>query len=154
MCIAYGIRVKMAVNIKINKRKIKQKIEKANLAVEITVGIHKEEDARSESDLSNAQIGFIHEFGVGVPQRSFLRSTLANNKREYRKQLQKIVNSGSKKKLKKSLALQAEMDVKDTITKGIPPPLADSTIKKKKGQDTPLIDTGQFLESIKGKVIK
>jgi hypothetical protein len=46
----------------------------------------------------------------------------------------------------------AQGDIQVRITEGISPPLADSTLRKKKNKTTPLIFTGQLLSSATFKV--
>ena len=121
-------------------------------------------------------LGVIHEFGasipkrnITIPERSFLRSTFDKmfdtwremNKTLFMKIFTKSFSSSYSKGIDKALDVMGQTiqrDVKNTITKGIPPPNADSTLKAKMrkgrwnkkslGVPKPLIDTGQMLNSI------
>jgi len=63
-------------------------LQESNLSVKI--GILAEKDARTlqspldeGKNMSNATIGMIHEFGMGVPQRSFLRKPIQEQFQKY-----------------------------------------------------------------------
>lgn len=94
-------------------------------------------------------IGAVHEFGSpsrGVPERSFLRSTLNDNKLKYKikfKKLSKSIVSGliTKNKALQILGAQLQSDVIGTISLGISPEL-------KSREGTPLRDTGHLIQSI------
>jgi hypothetical protein len=114
--------------------------------------------------ISVAELAATHEYGLGVPERSFLRATVDKGRERYLASMQKAMKAtvvyASKHKsswdpLKsvslKRLALVIEGDVKAAIAAGIPPPNAQRTIDKK-GSSTPLIDTGQLRRSILGQV--
>jgi len=108
-----------------------------------------------------AQLGATHEFGLGVPECSFLRSTFDLNKDKYLRFLVRGMGDeiyaaakdkrpfGSKdSKTLKQLALKMEGDVKLRIgRRQIPPPNAPSTIARK-GSSTPLVDSGQMRRAI------
>ena len=132
------------------EKKFRKKLDNK---VKITVGVHEEESSRFDGK-NNVEIGTKHEFGIGVPQRSFLRSTIFENTKAYIKALKNIGRITEKKDRQKAceeLAVQVETDIKEKIKSNIPPPNAMSTVRKK-GSTTPLIDTEQLLSSIKGKV--
>ena len=119
---------------------------------------------RADGTLSNVEIGTIHEYGAaGMPERSFLRSTMEENQAKYRKMMalglrQMFVLRGVELKagaerLMDLVGMRAAADVKKKITDGIPPPNAPSTIAAK-GSSTPLVDTGQLLNSISWAVVE
>lgn len=135
----------------------------------ITIGIHGAEgdaihdDATFAEDgalepgraLTVAEVGAFHEFGLGVPQRSFIRAwfdeSVEKNRELLRSQLALVV--AGKLPLETALervALKCEADVKRRIRNRIPPPLAPETVRRK-GSSVPLIDTGQLRASIRGK---
>lgn len=98
---------------------------------------------------STIMVGAVHEFGSdarNIPQRSFLRMTLNNNKKKYAAKMKKIAQQeiSGKSKLEKSMQLMGVLvqgDVVSRMTTGISPKL--------KGRDgTPLIDTGHLRQSI------
>ena len=92
-------------------------------------------------------VGIAHEFGTEtLPERSFLRATLAENKQKYRNFMKripsKIINGQSKSETEmERLGLVVSSDCKSRIYDGIEP-------KKKRGEGVPLIDTGHLVESI------
>lgn len=112
-----------------------------------------------------AQIAARHEFGIGVPERSFLRATFEANKRTYQGLMveglaDELLSSIKQRRAfdaksaasMKRLALVMEGDVKKRIAAGIPPPNSPRTIKRK-GSSTPLIDSGVLRRSI-GSIIR
>lgn len=98
-------------------------------------------------------VGTVHEFGSpsrGIPQRSFLRSTVREKRRSYKIMFKKIAKQivDGKIDMKKGLGLiglQVSTDVKEKITDIKSPAL-------KYRQGNPLIDTGHLRQSITYKV--
>lgn len=94
-------------------------------------------------------VGTVHEFGSpaqGIPQRSFLRSTVTSNRRKYRdllKKLAKKVIDGkfSMKKALGVLGLTVQTDVRENITDLKTPPLQYR-------EGNPLLLTGHLRQSI------
>lgn len=125
----------------------------------VTVGIHSDAGQHDDAGMTVAQLGAIHEYGsdaAHIPERSFLRSAMAKNRKKYRDNIAKIVDSALKGKRDARdgmglLGRQAEGDIKLTIRDLKDPPNAPSTIAQKKGVDNPLIDTGQMLNSVRWK---
>lgn len=104
-----------------------------------------------------AEIAATHEFGSRpgkvprVPERSFLRRTFLNEKDRFQKTLtlaaKRVVEGMPVTQALHAVGEMAAAAVKRTISTGphIPPPLAASTIKRKKGKRRPLVDTGRNL---------
>ena len=137
----------------------------------VTVGFHADAEpyeAGAGEPANVAQIASFHEFGDGVPQRSFFRPTMDGNREKYGALLartMKLVLEG-KLKVAKGLALvglQAAVDLKQAITDLDSPPLAEATIARKlaksglrgkkaaayaEGGANPLIDTGHMRQSV------
>lgn len=119
----------------------------------IDAGVH------DETELTVASIGFIHEFGGGnSPERSFIRSTTTEKKKEiiaFQKKLMRKIVAGVLT-TDKALGLLGEF-VADLITQKIvdisDPPNHPSTIAKK-GSSNPLIATSQLKNSITYEVNK
>lgn len=93
-------------------------------------------------------VGTVHEFGSdsqGIPQRSYLRSTMIEKKRDYKKLFSKlslkIVRGMEVKKALGIIGLQAQTDVQAKIESIDSPPL-------KNREGNPLIDTGHLRQSI------
>lgn len=123
------------------------------------VGVMQDGEAAS-GELTMAALAVIHEFGApsaGIPERSFLRSTLAENRAEYVKMAGRLVRGimlgkFDTEKALNMLGARVANDVKAKIKGGIPPENADSTIARK-GSSKPLIDTGRLLGSITWSVV-
>jgi hypothetical protein len=127
---------------------------------ELTVGIHEVEgsEPKKESDgetgpATLAEIASYHEFGLGVPRRSFIADWADENKARHEEQLRKMAQAivaGKVDSPETGLARLGALyvgEVQRRIAQGIDPPLAESTIKRK-GSSKPLIDTGQLRTAI------
>lgn len=106
------------------------------------------------SGLSVLEVGTFHEFGLGVPRRSFIRDWYEENQEPSAKRLEvcsELVVSGKKTAVGAAelLGLWAQGSIQARIAAGPSdwPPLAASTIKRK-GSSKALIDTGQLRSSI------
>jgi hypothetical protein len=128
-------------------------------SMRVKVGVQGREAAQVRpGGLTMVGLATIHEFGAptaNIPQRSFLRSTADANRGTYARVLEGAV----KKLVKKPQAFKAKAelfrlgervraDVIKRIKAGIPPPNTPATIAGKKGENVPLIDTGQLISSI------
>lgn len=98
---------------------------------------------------------------IVIPERSFIRSTIDENRDEYRKEIKRLAALVLDGKLteEKALAifgLRVEGDIQARIQGGIAPPLKAATIKRKtvagKKGTTPLIGSGQLVASITSEV--
>lgn len=128
----------------------------------VSVGVQKSAGQHDESEagVTVAQVGFWNEFGTETsPERSFMRSTVADNREAYRQIMRKIVNrevqlvaAGSQSVFYRDLGKfgqKVQNDIQARIVDIRTPPNAPSTIAAKKGVDNPLVDTGQLLNSIR-----
>jgi phage gpG-like protein len=92
-------------------------------------------------------VGAVHEFGTSkVPERSFLRSTVIEKKRDYKTMFRKLTFKIIKGDIDSRTALgliglQVQTDVQDKITDIDSPPLVYR-------EGNPLIDTGHLRQSI------
>ncbi len=146
--------MKSKVRIKKQALKAIKRIEKIakNLKgpSKVKVGLPKGSNAYPDGT-SVIMVGAVHEFGSparNIPQRSFLRSTVNNNRQEYRrinKKLASKIISGDldSKQALGLLGLKVEGDVKQRITDIKIPPLK-SPSKKRGGSPNPLVDTGHL----------
>lgn len=117
---------------------------------------------RQEGNLTNAEIGIIHEKGSisgKIPRRSFIEMPLTLKLSRYIRAVgQKIVNGLTKENLKKSyrdLGILAERIIDGAFSSagfGRWPENTPSTIKNK-GSSRPLIDTAQLRKSIASRVV-
>lgn len=126
----------------------------------VTVGIHGDGD--HSNGMSIVQIGEIHEFGLGVPQRSWLRGWYDERKHLLSKaiaaELQAVITAkaGSLKGKPylvalKRFAVAVQASIQKRIASNIPPPLSPVTIARK-GSSVALIDTGLLRSSITAQV--
>lgn len=114
----------------------------------------------SKSQLDLVRIGAVHEFGApnrGIPERSFLRSTVDDKRNDIDIFLKKNYERYTQNQISLKRALgeigeyltnQVQLKIKNRI----PPELAEETKRRKtvngKVGDVPLIDTGQMIQSI------
>jgi phage gpG-like protein len=135
-------------------RRLRDRIKGIGTAY-VKVGIVGSGAQADHNGLTNAELMAIHEYGApkaNIPARKPIRRTFADKRDELR---------GIQRKLAKAL-LRGTMDVdhalgvlgawgagaiKKTIADGLEPPLKEATIKRK-GSSTPLVDTGQLINSI------
>jgi len=101
------------------------------------------------------EIASFHEFGRGVPERSFIRNTVDAKASDYKahiryladQMLAKITGQMSAKKSLEIIGQLVQSNILTAIESGIPPELSEKTIKRK-GSSRPLDDTGQLKSSI------
>lgn len=125
--------------------------------VAVLVGVRGEET--DDEGTSLALIASANEFGTRdghVPERSFLRRTVAENQRDYEEMLAGAVDDYVEDgiPLTRSLGLigaAAVGDVQDTMVAVDDPPNAPSTIARK-GADNPLVDEGVLKAAITWKI--
>lgn len=109
-------------------------------------------------------IATIHEFGsrrARIPERSFLRATVRAHQQDIRRLMrsavQAVMKGANAREEAEKIALRMEAATKRTLTLLRTPPLAPSTIARRKAltgdaDPNPLIDTGQLRASIVGQV--
>jgi hypothetical protein len=159
--IFYGALTMSVQEIDHGWRKLRVELLKLTEENAVYIGIQGKDAERSDGGLTNAQIGTFHEFGapsVGLPQRSFLRGTLDENREKYahliKNGLGRVVDG--KLTVAQVLGLVGERivaDVRKRIKTGIAPALKAATLRRKTRKDgavasTPLILTGQLLRAI------
>lgn len=126
---------------------------------EVTVGVHQDKGSAIDEggDLTVAEIAAIHEYGLGVPERSWLRAFVDENREQLLDMLAKVAvqtASGNGDQAMERFGLAVVGMVKKRITEGIDPPLTEETKREKmrvtggKAKDTPLIRFGQFISAI------
>ena len=114
----------------------------------VRVGLPKGSNAYPDGT-SVIMVGSVHEFGSpsrGIPQRSYLRSTLIENRRKYKKVLKNLAEKMLDGKLDRKeamglLGLRVQTDVREKITDLQAPPLVSR-------EGNPLVDTGHLRQSI------
>jgi len=121
----------------------------------VDVGVMGQEGAGiyEGTGLTVADVASFHEFGRGVPERSFIRAYVDENREQIentlRRMAQKVIK-GEVRSFDAGLELigqRIQNEIKKRIKAGIEPALAQSTIDRK-GSKPPLIDTGQLINSI------
>jgi hypothetical protein len=124
----------------------------------LSVGVLTDEQHKDAEGLTVAEIGEIHELGLGVPARPWLRPVVDGRTNFVRERLKRVAQAVALGRL----TAAAGMDllgqdlvnaIRARIRAGIAPELAEST-KAQKGEnkDTPLIHTAQFIGAITHKV--
>jgi hypothetical protein len=111
-------------------------------------------ERRARAAPSLLEVAIIHEFGGGrVPARSFIRATMDEKRAEIvalQVHLAQQVLKGAMTPDQALNALGAKVAAwcQARIVAGIAPPLAASTLRRKKRKTTPLILTGQLKSGI------
>lgn len=125
----------------------------------VTVGIHSDEGMHDDAGMTVAAVGAVNEFGSSdghIPERSFMRTTMTEQRPEYIKTMQQIAKSAIQGKYTPEVGMvrlgrKAEGDIKKKIRDIDTPENAESTKRQKKGADNPLVDSEQMLNSIRWK---
>jgi hypothetical protein len=121
----------------------------------ITVGVHSD-TGTYDGGQTVVDVAAWNEFGTEtIPERSFLRSTIGNNRAKYKGEFQKAyleaIRGGMNLRASAGfIGNVARDDIKKTINDMKDPPNAASTIARK-GFDDPLIETRKLWASIKWK---
>lgn len=105
-------------------------------------------------------VGSVHEFGApekGIPERSFLRSTMSDNRDKYKNLVKNLVldvieGNTPIGDVPDLIGQVAEADVKQKIVDINEPPNAPQTIAAKGGKTNPLVNTGLLTQSIRYEV--
>src|SRR5699024_4023822 len=100
-----------------------------------------------------------HEYGLGVPLRSWLRSPIDARIKDIRKRQQRLARKVVAGKMTADMALERlglwlTGEIKKAMSAGLPvKPLDQETIDRKRSSK-PLIDTGQLRSSITHEVVR
>lgn len=146
----------MPVTVRDNGFSNRVKMLVAMQPASITVGIHGEEGAETEGDTTVATIANAHEFGLGVPRRSFLRSWAEENAGRNAGILSRALERCARgdatyPQTLHSIGSVFVADCRLRIARGqIGPALSPETVDRK-GSSTPLLDTGQLSAAIRYK---
>lgn len=122
--------------------------------VQVVVGVKSD-----GGDPDIADVAFWNEFGTDdghVPERSFLRSTLDENRDKYAKLMsdavRKVTRGAKTLNAYRLVGRRIVFDVQRKISSGVSPPNAPSTLARKRGT-TPLVDTGALRSAVDFEVI-
>ncbi len=121
----------------------------------ITIGVQGEEAkmAHKNSDRTIGEVAAIHELGLGVKERSWLRAWFDANQQRIQQQtrdaLVKVAaRQVSRKKVMEQLGYDWVEEIRDNIVSGkIRPALAQATIDRK-GHDIPLLESADMVNAI------
>lgn len=138
----------------------------------VLVGIPAEKDARPGDPVGNALIGYVQNYGSparNIPARPFLEPGIEAAMRDLTPHLEAAARAaldGDSASVDQHLGKAGQTavnSVQATIQAGIPPPLKDATVRRRRirtpgssyrrratsaADTTPLIDTGALLRSI------
>jgi hypothetical protein len=125
----------------------------------VKVGVLEQDAAREHTDedgedsgITIGELAAIHEFGLGVPRRSFLADWVTENQSEIVKLSVRggralVLGKMTIEQLLEQLGQWSVGSIQERMSNNIPPPLAPETIAAK-GSSVALIDTGQLRSSI------
>lgn len=118
--------------------------------LEVRIGIQQGETSDEGVDL--VDIAMFNELGtVHIPSRPFLRDSVDANADQINTFLksmkQELLKGGSAEDVLKKIGVFQKGLVQEEIVKGNFAPNSEATIRKK-GSDTPLIDTGRMRQSV------
>lgn len=135
------------------QRAVVQGLKKQNNAF-LEVGIF--EEAITQNDEQIANYANNNEFGIGVPERSFMRTAFDENVRKFEGRAvkqERLIIDGKKSPLGalSSLGFDIEREIVKKIKSNIQPTNASETTTQK-GSSKTLIDTGAMLRAVVGKV--
>jgi hypothetical protein len=127
----------------------------------VNVGFLSSSGMHKNSDMTVAAIAAVHEFGSSdghIPERSFMRSAIAQNKNQIQTMIDKLAAKVADGQMQRDRALGIiGQYIKDRIVSKINTgpfqELAKSTIDRK-GSSKPLIDTGQMKQSVDWEIVK
>lgn len=141
---------------------LRKRLAKLLKGYTLTVGVHGPEGETPAAGGGGAtllEVAILNEYGLGVPERSFIREWYDANRGKNQERLLKVgkvilaggydIETGLGR-----LGALFQGEIQSRISAGIPPPNAASTIARKKKSSTPLINTGQLRSSILWRVEK
>lgn len=135
---------------------VKDRTKPGGLKVGLVAGLG--EHPNSEDGMTIVEVGAVNEFGApGVPERPFLRTTIAQYHGEYASMIKQMLADiiTGKKSFTQAvgiLGVKAQADVVSTINNWDDPPNSPETIDRK-GSSQPLVDTGIMKKSINWEVV-
>jgi hypothetical protein len=141
-------------------KNLRRLFKTGNPSVRVGVLASKGGGAQHSDGITLVELAAIHEFGspaAGIPQRSFIRSTLETKGADLAKAVvmasKSIINGGSVKQALDRLGAWASTEIKNNVTRGSGiltasgEGLKQSTIDRK-GSSRPLIDNGRMIGSV------
>lgn len=123
----------------------------------VDVGVLGQKAAEDHGGLTVGDVATFHEFGLGVPERSFIRNYVDRSKQAAqalaRRCAEAVARGVPAEAALNIIGMSHASAIQEMIADGIDPPLAEETIKRK-GSSTPLIDTGQLRASVTWRIAK
>ena len=118
----------------------------------VTVGVHDDIGSRSlDGVVTVADVMTWAEFGLGQPERSWLRAFVDEEEKQIDEDIRKlgeaVIKGLDAEDAIEQLGASLKARIQERIANRIPPPNAPSTVARK-GSDVPLIDTGQSRASV------
>ena len=153
------------IDIDRGQRRLEKEIKKFALKPYVAIGFLADGKGktihRGGGRKTNAFIATVNEFGApraNVPERSFMRSTMDEQRAAFIKKTRKLLRQITKGRMDSNKALRLlGVAIRRAIKKKIvdlnSPPNAPSTIAAK-GSSNPLIDSGQMLRAVQYQVVE
>lgn len=150
----------MNTKVTVKDNGLKQLLKSLHELPTVTVGVHQEAGAAlsSSGDATVAEVAAFHEFGLGVPERSWLRDFVDENRTELLSMLRasalEVAKGANAHRQMERFGLAVVGMIKERIIAGIEPSLKEVTKLRKQQitggapKDTPLILFSQFIGSI------
>lgn len=155
-----GLTVK--TEVRLNRKelgKLKRRVQGLhNAHVDIGFFGGKPHPTNEEEGLTIAEVAAINEFGLGVPERAFMRLTMFEHKQKVRNDLARGITKlfhgqMTSHRLLKELGRRMRDQMRLEIALFDTPPNSPETIEKK-GFNAPLVETGSMLEDVDFRVNK
>ena len=114
-------------------------------------------DDKADKKVDGVEIGLyslFQEYGTSdIPARPFFRTAINNNRKYIKEELKRLLQKVALGEMKgeialKSIGLEVQGMIQDSIKNGGWTPNAESTIRAKKGMGQELIETGSMLRAV------
>lgn len=146
-------------------KKLEKQVKDLKKKPVVKVGVTQKEGVKDHGAITVAEIATYHEFGLGVPKRPFISQPVDKFKKAYfdiiqNLKLEIVLGKMTIEKGLDLLGLKIMTDQKNMITDKQYKQLHPSTIEARKAKGlnaenpTPLVDTGQLINSLTWEVVK
>lgn len=140
------------MTVKVNFKGLEKLLKTLDNIPKAKVGVLSSENSR-EGEESNASIGYKHEFGIGVPKRSFIRDPLIQNFKEKLSEagfsedtLKEAIDNGSLENVIEKMGLVGVATIQDAFNTGFNGQWEPT--KRPNNTGMTLVDTQQLRNSI------
>lgn len=151
-------RININFNVNVTVDRLSDFVKQLNdlTTLGVAVGFPEENAPRNDGQANNAMIGYVQNYGIGVPARNFMESGIEEKKDDLAKALQKVgtdvLDGKSAKDGLARVGLMAQAAVRGRIRSNLPPPLAPATLRarRRRGRTGTLTlqDTGQLRNAV------